>query len=46
MFDYKQKLPSPKNALAVSSISGEWLGGELARLESRCTEVLVGVGRG
>ena len=48
MFHFKQRLLSPWNAPAVSSItsSGEWLGRELVGSESRYMEVLVGVGPG
>lgn len=41
--DTKQKPPSSRNAQAVSGISGEWLGGELVRWESRRAGVLVGL---
>ena len=46
MFHSKQRLLSPRNAPVVSSISCEWLGGELVGSESRYMEVLVGVGLG
>lgn len=46
MFHSKQRLLSPRNAPAVSSISCEWLGGELVGSESRYMEVSVGVGPG